>query len=146
MNFRQAFQVVYLPFRTIGHIMSDSALISVFKKVYNALQNGGLFILDHYMFCYEWAKEHNCVDISMYKDNCVEISDYYEYDFDKKYMKCSIMANNEIIQHFTFRWLSPDTIYKAALSAGFNVECLYGDFDKSNWNESSSEQIWVLKK
>lgn len=97
--FCEEFEVVYLPFRTVGHIMTDSELERVFKKVYNALLPGGSFVLDHYVFWKEWAETHNDVDIPMYSDpeKGITITDHYIYDFERGVMDCSIKLNEKVI-------------------------------------------------
>lgn len=148
IEFCEEFEVVYLPFRTIGHIMTNPELKQVFKKVYNALMPGGTFVLDHYIFQKEWAETHNDVDIPMYSDTekGVTITDHYFYDFEREVMDCSIKLNEKVIQTFKFRWIHPKVIEQAAFDAGFTIEKVYGDFDKSEFSKNSFNQIWVLRK
>lgn len=140
------FQTVYLPFRTVGHLMTDQLIDRVFQKVYSALMPGGYFVLDHYMFCREWAEEHNDVDILMYERDGIRITDHYLYDFEKERMECSVKKNGEVIQKFWFRWIKPETIRNTALSVGFHIQNLFGEFDGSTWSADSGNQIWVLRK
>ncbi len=148
IEFCEEFEVVYLPFRTVGHIMTDTELEQVFKKVYNALLPGGSFVLDHYIFQKEWAETHNDVDIPMYSDpeKGITITDHYLYDFEREVMDCSIKLNERVIQTFNFRWIHPEVIGQAAFRAGFTIDKVYGDFDKSEFSKDSFDQIWVLRK
>lgn len=148
IEFCEEFEVVYLPFRTVGHIMTNPELEQVFKKVYNALLPGGSFVLDHYIFQKEWAEMHNDVDIPMYSDleKGITITDHYLYDFEREVMECSIKLNERVIQTFNFRWLDPEVIEQAAFCAGFTIDKVYGDFDKNEFSKDSFNQIWVLTK
>jgi len=146
MDFHSEFQTVYLPFRTVGHLITDHLLERVFQRVYEALIPGGYFVLDHYMFSREWAENHNDIDILMYEKDDIQIFDHYHYDFERKLMECSIKKNGEIIQRFLFRWMEPATIRNSALRTGFQIRELYGEFDGSMWTEKSNNQIWILKK
>lgn len=146
MDFHSEFQTVYLPFRTVGHLMTDQLLDRVFERVYEALMPGGYFVLDHYMFSREWAENHNDIDILMYEKEGIRIFDHYHYDFERKLMECSIKKNGKVIQEFLFRWIEPATIRGSALRTGFQIEELYGEFDGSAWTEESNNQIWILKK
>lgn len=76
MDFHSEFQTVYLPFRTVGHLMTDQLLDRVFKRVNEALMPGGYFVLDHYMFSKEWAEDHNDIDIPMYEKDGIQIFDH----------------------------------------------------------------------
>lgn len=148
IEFFEKFEVVYLPFRTVGHIMTDSELEHVFKKVYNALLPDGRFVLDHYIFQKEWAEMHNDVDIPMYSnpEKDITITDHYLYDFERGVMDCSIKLNERVIQTFNFRWIHPEVIRQAAFLAGFTIDKVYGDFDKSEFAKDSFNQIWILRK
>ena len=146
IDFHSEFQAVYLPFRTVGHLVMDQLLDRMFERVYEALIPGGIFVLDHYMFSMKWAENHNDVDIMMYEKDGIWISDYYHYDYERQLMECSIKKNGEIIQRFLFRWMEPTTIRNSALRAGFQIKKLCGEFDGSAWTEESNNQIWILKK
>lgn len=140
------FQTVYLPFRTVGHILSDITLRKLFESVYRSLLPGGLFLLDHYIFHRFWAEAHDAVDIPMFEDADEVITDYYRYDFSNGRMDCSVKRNGILAQTFRFRWIEVETIRKLAELSGFTVEKLYGDFDGSAWNADSPNQIWVFRK
>ena len=146
--FCEEFEVVYLPFRTVGHIMTDPDLELVFRNVYKALLPGGSFVLDHYIFQKEWAETHNDVDILMYSDpeKGATIKDHYLYDFDREVMECSVKLNETVVQTFRFRWIRPEAIQQAALRAGFAIDNVYGDFDKRDFSKDSCNQIWILRK
>lgn len=148
IQFKEEFEVVYLPFRTIGHIMNDEELALVFRRVYDALMWGGRFVFDHYVFQQDWAEAHNEIGIPMFLDenNNISIVDLYEYDFDKEMMKCSIFLNGIVVQKFDFRWIHPEAIRKVAVAAGFTIENIYGSFEKDDFTEKSFNQIWELKK
>lgn len=148
ITFCEEFEVVYLPFRTVGHIMTDPDLEQVFQKIYKALLHGGSFVLDHYVFQKEWAETHNNVDILMYSDpeKGATIKDRYLYDFDREVMECSVKLNETVVQTFRFRWIHPETIKQAALCAGFAIDKVYGDFDKREFSKDSFNQIWILRK
>lgn len=146
ISFHEAFDGVIMPFRTIGHLMTEEALSSLFKGVFAALKPGGWFLFDHYMFQQEWAEAHNNTRILMYKDSDVSIYDNYTYDFERKTMDCKVFVNDILFEHFAFRWLNPKEIYSYVKQSGFNVLVLMGEFDGSVWTEHSLEQIWLLRK
>lgn len=146
LQYNQQFRTVYLPFRTVGHLLEEEELEAMFRGVYRALKPGGFFLLDHYMFDKAWAEEHQDMDLLMYCDHAVKIEDHYIYDFENEYMDCTIKVNGSVTDQFRFRWYSIECIGSAAEKAGFTLEKLMGEFDGSVWNEQSGNQIWVWRK
>lgn len=146
VNLCLPYQVVYIPFRTIGHILDDEQLKRLFIKVRSVLVPGGYFIFDHYVFDIQWAREHNNKPIPMYSDKDLMLTDRYRYDFDQGLMDCSICNGDKELQRFLFRWIEPETFRTISARTGFTVDKVYGGFDFSPWNGDSKNQIWVLKK
>ena len=138
--------VVYLPFRTIGHVLTDDALLELFRTVHDNLKKDGIFVFDHYMFSKDWALTHNGLDTLMFDDGSIRIEDRLIYDFSKTIIHCQVRCNGRVIEKFDFRWFTPDVLRKLTTEIGFKCAALYGDFDYSAWNEDSPNQIWVLKK
>ena len=60
----QKADIVYMPFRTIGHMLTRADLEGCFRSVQRNLKKGGLFLFDHYMFSRAWAEAHNDVERS----------------------------------------------------------------------------------
>lgn len=146
LHYHEKFHTVYLPFRTIGHILEEKNLAAMFQGVYRALKPGGVFILDHYMFDKTWAEEHHDKDLLMYCDDKVKIEDHYIYHFEKEYMDCTIKVNDAVADQFQFRWYSKECIGNVAEETGFILDTLMGEFDGSVWSEQSGNQIWVWRK
>jgi hypothetical protein len=142
----QKADIIYMPFRTIGYVLRDKDMETLFKCVYNNLKSEGLFVFDHYMFSKKWAEEHNDMDIPMYSDSLNTIVDRYRYDFSKCLMHCVVKCNDRVVTTFDFRWFSPKSLKLAFKNQGFVCQALYGDFDKSLWNHNSPNQIWILGK
>jgi len=142
----QKADIVYMPFRTIGHVLTRSDLESVFRNVNKNLKLNGLFIFDHYIFSKEWAETHNNIDILMHEKDGVKISDRYIYDFTNKSMHCEVRKNDTIINKFDFRWIDVDEIEDLYPNCGFSCVSLFGDFDGSAWSSISPNQIWVLRR
>jgi SAM-dependent methyltransferase len=138
--------IIYMPFRTIGHILDKSELESFFNNVYMNLKENGLFIFDHYIFNKDWALAHNDVEILMFKNDNIQIIDRYVYDFENNIMHCKVSCNNQIVTFFDFRWINVEEIQSIYPRYGFELIALYGDFDGSNWTGESPNQIWVLRR
>jgi|Deesub1362B_J571_1020462.scaffolds.fasta_scaffold42260_2 hypothetical protein len=49
-------------------------------------------------------------------------------------------------RRLSFSWLDPQQTRALLEETGFQVEALYGDFDRSPFDEDSPEQIWVAQR
>lgn len=143
---REQYDCVILPFRTVGHLLSDDQLQKLFSGVWRSLRPDGRFVLDHYMFNRQWAQEHNQQKILMFHSDGLEICDRYHYDFQKGFLRCQVLVNGACVEQFDFRWMEPELIRNHAVAAGFRVEKLLGDYDGEPWTPDASEQIWILRK
>lgn len=146
LDIQERFDGVILPFRTIGHLLTDERLEALFRVVFRALKPDGWFLFDHYMFQRAWAEEHNGVDILRYQDPEITIQDYYQYDFKGGRMHCLVKVNGKVCESFPFRWLPVELLAKTAQAAGFQIVRLMGEFDGCPWTKDSLEQIWLLQK
>lgn len=146
LPYKDEFRTVYLPFRTVGHLLTEEDLAAMFRGVYRALKPGGIFLLDHYMFDRQWAEEHQDQDLPMYCDDVVKIEDHYHYHFEACYMDCIIKVNGVAVDGFRFRWYTKECLSQAAARAGFLTEKLLGEFDGSAWHQESGNQIWLWRK
>ena len=146
LPYKDEFRTAYLPFRTVGHLLTEEDLAAMFRGVFCALKPGGIFLLDHYMFDHQWAEEHQDQDRPMYCDDTVKIEDHYYYHFEEGYMDCVIKVNGVAADGFRFRWYAKECLGQAAERAGFVLERLIGEFDGSAWNQESGNQIWLWRK
>lgn len=146
LPYKDEFRAAYLPFRTVGHLLKEEDLDKMFRGVYCALKPGGLFLLDHYMFNPQWAKEHRDQNLPMYSNDTVKIEDCYHYYFEEGYMDCVIKVNGVAADGFRFRWYDKEHLGRAAAAAGFVLERLMGEFDGSDWTQESDNQIWLWRK
>jgi D-alanine-D-alanine ligase len=142
----QKADVIYMPFRTIGHVLSREDMHKLFKSVNENLRVKGLFIFDHYMFSKTWAINHNDIDMVMYKNKKINITNRFIYDFENSIMHCTVKCNDEEKFKYDFRWIEVNEINEIYPEHGFSLDSLYGNFDKSQWTLKSPNQIWVLRK
>jgi hypothetical protein len=49
-------------------------------------------------------------------------------------------------RRLSFSWLTPEQIRALLEETGFQVEALYGDFDRSPFGNDSPEQVWVARR
>jgi len=49
-------------------------------------------------------------------------------------------------RRLTFSWIEPEQAHALLEKVGFEIEALYGDFDRSTFTADSPEQIWVARR
>lgn len=151
-------ELVTMPFRTIGHLLSAEHRLAAFRSVRRHLREGGRFVFDHYVLDRRWAEKHNGVPIPMCSWENGEfrysVTDVYRYDFERGLMYCSIVVDTfdqdggllATVRHpLRFSWLDPNEVPRLAACAGLEIEATYGDYDGSRFDDNASEQIWILK-
>ena len=142
----QRADIIYMPFRTIGHILTKRELEAFFYNVYLNLKQNGIFIFDHYIFSKAWAVRNNDIELPMYESDDMRIVDRYVYEFENNLMHCEVKCNDKITARFDFRWIDVDEIEDIYPRCGFSCMALYGNFDRSNWTPESPNQIWILRR
>jgi SAM-dependent methyltransferase len=148
LNFKlpQEADVIFMPFRTIGHILDTDGLHKLFSCVYENLKPNGLFIFDHYMFNKDWAMAHDDVDITMSFKSGVLIWDRYNYDYANKMLHAKTFVDGKLLMDYDFRWFDPCEVYAAFIQESFVLEALLGDFDNSIWTKDAPNQIWIIRR
>ncbi|MCA9731944.1 MAG: class I SAM-dependent methyltransferase [Deferribacteres bacterium] len=155
----QKADLIILPFRSIGHLLTHDDKRTALQQVYKNLAAGGRFIFDHYIFNKQWALAHHGIPRLMHGSLDPSIGgkfiwDTYLYDFSSQRMQCFITIektnqNGIVIQKshnpLTFSWILPEQVRELVMEIGFEIESVYGDFMFGSFQENSSEQIWVLR-
>ncbi|CCO22295.1 class I SAM-dependent methyltransferase [Maridesulfovibrio hydrothermalis] len=152
--------LIYLPFRTVGHLLNQNDRLKLFRSVYRNLNVGGRFVFDHYMFSEHWAKSNErkqrlmCV-IPCENKKFIYVHDIYLYDYENQIMDCRIIVENvdevglvtlKRYIAFSFSWVTIAQIQELINEVGFEVDDMLGEFNGNKWTEQSENQIWVLRK
>jgi hypothetical protein len=146
--------------RSIGHLLTVEDRCSAFRAVHNNMKIGGRFVIDHYVFSAEWANAHDRIPRLMYFGSSQDgaklaIWDTYSYSFNDRLMNCCITierldANGKVLTRrhcpLSFSWVEPAEVAALANEAGFVVESVFGDFERTAFTSNSTEQIWVFRK
>lgn len=153
-------ELVIFPFRSIGHLITHRERMELFENVRQNLVRGGRFVLDHYVFNIDWARENHGKPREMCSwtqpdGTAVRILDIYHYNYHLRRMDCRIRIEYrdslgrtiETNDHpLTFSWIEPEDMGRIAREAGFSIEDLHGDFVGSGFGPQSTEQVWILRK
>ena len=162
LPFRQGFDVVVCPMRTIGHVLTPTARSRLLRQVRAVLRPGGKLVFDHYNIDLDWAKAHDGRPLLMYAGRDDEndglallIWDTYDYRFSDQRMRCTVTVERiaiggEVVSReatsFDFGWLRHEQVLEEAHQTGFVVEDCFGGFDRSPFTPESDQMIWVLRR
>lgn len=151
-------ELIYFPFRSIGHLLTEEERKIALLNIKEQLSSSGLLVFDHYVFDESWAKGHDRIPRLMYSGNDHNgnkkyIWDTYLYDYENQIMDCTITVESsnkdcEVISRkhcpLTFSWITIDQMEKTLKETGYKVIKLLGSFDGCEFDEYSTEQIWMV--
>lgn len=142
---------IMLPYGTIGHFLTTKEKNTIFQKIYNNLEVGGIFIIDHYILDESLAKKQNDTYIKMYSEKNLTIYNKSIFDFNKQTLNCTIYEEKTntspiLKASFEYSWIEPFEMEKILLDVGFRVKNNYGSFEFDALDFASKRQIWVVEK
>jgi len=152
-------QLIAIPFHTIGHLVTLDDKRAGLRHIYGQLAPGGRLIFDHFVFDPEAARRYQGVNLlGEYTDAATghDLLLWTTTLYDFKAQTIRIIAWTEelddgvvICQKYRrlgFSWLDPYQARDLLEEAGFQIETLYGDFDRRPFGDDSPEQVWVARR
>ena len=129
--------LITVPFRSLGHLPTWADRRRVFERAYAALRPGGRFAWNFFVFDPkvaaandgEWLDQHGIrhrIDHAK-ADNRIDIT----------------LASGDAISLW---WLTRSEWEGLIDVAGFELEALYGGFDREPLDERSNEFVWVVRR
>lgn len=156
----QPAQLITIPFHSIGHLVTADDKRAGLRHIYDQLAPGGRLIFDHFIFDPEAATHHSGVTLRAEYTNPDTGQDTLlwmtsRYDIENQTIR--IIAWTDVIDgvgvlvrrqyhRLSFSWLEPEQTRALLEETGFEIEALYGDFDRSPLGKDSPEQIWVARR
>jgi SAM-dependent methyltransferase len=129
--------LIYCPFRSLGHLPTWADRRRVFERVHAALRPGGRFAWNFFVFDPriavridgEWQEQNGIRHrIDQFKhDNRIDIT----------------LESGDTISLW---WLNRSEWDGLIEVAGFEIEALYGGFEKQPFDESANEFVWVVRR
>ena len=129
--------LIYVPFRSLGHLPTWDDRLRVFERVHASLRPGGRFAWNFFVFDPkiaaandgEWLEQsgirHRIDHVK--QDNRVDIT----------------LESGDAISLW---WLNRSEWEGLIETAGFEVEALYGGFERQPFDENATEFVWVVRK
>ena len=129
--------LVYCPFRSLGHLPTWADRRRVFERVYASLQPGGRFAWNFFVFDPRIAVR---IDGEWQEQNGIK----HRVDQFKQDNRLDVtLESGEAISLW---WLNRSEWEGLIDVAGFEVEALYGGFERQPFDENATEFVWVVRK
>lgn len=152
--------LITFPFRSIGHLISDEDKLGALANILLNLQPGGRLLFDHYILSKAWAEAHKGLPhlmctIGSGANGYTLVWDVYQFDFQTQTMTCYVIEEvinplGEVLRKtyhpLSFSWIEPQQMEGLLRTAGFEVEAVYGDFDRGPLTDDSRQQIWSARR
>lgn len=153
-------ELITIPFHTIGHLVTMQDKQVGLRRIYDQLAPGGRLIFDHFVYDPEAASRYSGVMLRAEYANPDTGQDTLLWMTTRRNHKTQtiriITWTDEIdgvgvlvrrqYRRLSFSWLEPEQTRMLLEGTGFEIEALYGDFDRSPFGEDSPEQIWVARR
>ena len=129
--------LIYVPFRSLGHLPTWADRRRVFERAYASLRPGGRFAWNFFVFDpriavridWEWQEQNGIrhrVDQAKH-DNRIDLT----------------LETGDTISLW---WLNRSEWEGLIDVAGFEVEALYGGFGREPFDETANEFVWVVRR
>jgi ubiquinone/menaquinone biosynthesis C-methylase UbiE len=157
----QPAHLITIPFHAIGHLVTMDNKRAGLRHIYSQLTPGGRLIFDHFIFDPEKARtRHNVAtlraeytDSETGRDTLLWVTTRYDpatqtiriIAWTDEIDGVGVMVHRQY-HRLTFSWLEPAQTRALLEETGFEIEALYGDFDRSPFGDDSPEQIWVARR
>jgi hypothetical protein len=160
-----AFGLAMIPYRSFLHLTTSEDQIACLSRVHEHLRPGGLLALNFFMpdikvIAAYGSKLGQVVSsrdslISPESGNEIERWEHRQYRVhdqfvDQHFMYHEWAADGTLLRTtrrgFTMCYIWPREFEHLLARCGFEVEALYGWFDRRPFDEGSAEQVWVARR
>jgi SAM-dependent methyltransferase len=152
--------LITIPFHTIGHLVTQEDKRAGLRQIFSQLRPGGRLIFDHFIFDPEAARRNTTPSLrAEYEDEAtgrdVLLWSIVRYDFDEQTMRLLTWTDEldgegvvvrRKYRRVSFSWIEPEQMRALLEETGFEIEALYGDFDRRPFEPGCPRQIWVARR
>ena len=129
--------LVYCPARSLLHLPTWDDKLAVFRRVHDALRPGGRWAFNAFVF------DHNVAARLEGEHRDEDVPHRNEYFPAESRVDLTLLANGARVSLW---WCTKNEWLGLLGTAGFDVEALYGDFERTPFADDSREFVWVLRK
>ena len=129
--------LIYVPFRSLGHLPTWADRRRVFERAYASLRPGGRFAWNFFVFDPKIAVR---IDGEWQEQNGIR------HRVDQAKHDNRIDLTLETGDTISLWWLNRSEWEGLIDVAGFEVEALYGGFGREPFDETANEFVWVVRR
>ncbi len=152
--------LISLPFHSIGHLVSLEEKRELVRHVFEQLAPGGRFLFDAFVFDPEIARIYSAPSLrAEYTDEStgrdVLLWVYSQYFQEEQRMRVVTWTDELDVEgvvarrkyrRLDFSWIDPEQARTLLEEAGFEIEAVYGDFERTLFGNDSREHVWVARR
>lgn len=127
------------PFRSLLHMQDESEKLTALRAARELLEPGGRLIFDVFVPSAEDIEETN----GLWLEREPEIFERADWDEDTRTVTLSVRSGEASVS-MDLHWLSPLEWRRLIDEAGFDIEALYGWFDRRPFT-GDEDMIWVCR-
>lgn len=157
----RGFPLVTIPFRGFLALMTVEDQVRALRAVHRHLRPGGrlafnVFVPDPHMALEQHGVFRHLADVT---DPLTGITyvlhQQNDYDYHNQIVSVrtrieelddAMVVTRRLYRDYALRYCHRWEVHHLLRNCGFEVEALYGDFDRSDFDEDSTEMIWVARK
>ena len=159
------FGLAIIPFRSFLHLTTLEDQIACLTRVRDHLREGGLLALNFFVpdialiaayrselgrsvsYCYSFTAPDSGNEIEVWEYRQYRAHDQF---IDQRFVHHEWAADGTLLRStrrgYTLCYIWPREFEHLLARCGFEVEALYGWFDKRPFDKGSTEQVWVAQK
>jgi SAM-dependent methyltransferase len=152
--------LVTIPFHSLGHLETRDDQRAALRHIRTQLAPGGRLVLDHFVLDRTLAEKNDGVqnlrDIRREPDGALSVL-WVASRFDFVAQRIRVIATEEVagadgvvrerrLLELGLAWIDPAELRALLEETGYEVEALFGGFDRSPFDEASRTQVWVARR
>jgi SAM-dependent methyltransferase len=164
-SLEECFGLVIIPARSFLHLLTPDDHVRALSTILDHLLPGGRLILNLFVPHLQMIAEHSTTTREMLKfddeytdpatGHRVVVWESRRYDphtqrIDQQYRYEHLDAGDSVIatryRRFSLCYIWPREMEHLLVRCGYEIEALYGWFDRSPFRSNSKEQIWVARR
>jgi 2-polyprenyl-3-methyl-5-hydroxy-6-metoxy-1,4-benzoquinol methylase len=145
LTVQKTYDGIYSIGNSIVHLEDEGTIKILFKKVYNALKNPGVFIIQ--IINYARILDQHITSLPTIENEGITFERYYQHTHPTINFDTVLTIHDTTIRNsVTLYPIRPETVVSLLNDVGFNETETYGDFNGAPFNASSSVPFIVVAK
>ena len=160
-GWERKFPLTTMPFRSFLALLTVKDQFSALRRIYEHLHPGGrlvfnIFVPDPNMALEQSDVPRHLTDVTDPETGLTRILyQQSQYDIHNQIVSVRMLieeldrnnvVSRRMYRDYQLRYCHRWEVHHMLRLCGFEIESLYGDFDLSDFDESSTEMIWVARK